>query len=108
MLSLDQLKVLRITQVEWNGVYSLGVTLRDGQYCGVGKPESISMITHSHKFNPAKKITRIESIIHFNEYCIVQINFYSGEERLVAVGETDDWVKEYGKRRAIFKIDKDE
>ena len=36
---------------------------------------------------------------------IQQINFYHHEERLVTVGNSDDWyVMEYGGRREIFEI----
>ena len=38
----------------------------------------------------------------------MQINFFSGEERLVVVGWDDDWVKNYGGRRELFAIADDE
>ena len=49
--------------------------------------------TNKHIFDPAKKITKIETIIVHTEWDIMQINFYHHEERLVAVGLDDVWVK---------------
>jgi hypothetical protein len=40
---------------------------------------------------------------------ILRINFYSGQETLVKVGdEDDDYVKKYGRRVEIFEIAADE
>ncbi len=63
----------------------------------------------SHTFDPNKKITKVECIIHKDEDCIIRMNFYSGQERLVQVLESDDWfVKQYGKRVESFEIAYDE
>jgi hypothetical protein len=46
--------------------------------------------------------------MHKNEHNINQINFFHHQERLVAVGENDDYVKKYCKRREVFDIADDE
>ncbi len=44
-----------------------------------------------------------------NEITILQMNFYSGQETLVQVGQGDDWyVKKYGGRVEVFEIAADE
>jgi hypothetical protein len=47
-------------------------------------------------------------IIRKFELGILQINFYSGLERLVGVGETDSWVGDFGGRIETFEIAEDE
>ena len=85
--TLEQLRQLTVTQVMWNNfLESFGLTLSDGKNCEAGK---LRTLTNSHTFDPAKKITAIETIIKKSEYEIAQINFYHNEERLVAVGRSD-------------------
>ena len=62
----------------------------------------------SHILDPAKKITRIETIINIYENGIIEINFYHLQQRLVAVGATDWYVNEFGGRREVFSIGEDE
>ena len=47
-------------------------------------------------------------IINNEEVCIMRINFYSGEETLVRLGDRDDWIKEYGGRVESFEMAADE
>ena len=46
--------------------------------------------------------------MHMYEHSIDQINFYSGEEKLVRVGSDDEEVKELGGRVESFDIADDE
>ncbi len=62
----------------------------------------------SHTFDPNKKITKVEVIIHKDEDYIIRINFYSGTETLVQVGYNDADVKEEGGRMETFEIAADE
>ena len=62
----------------------------------------------SQVVDPAKKISSIEVIINRYEDRIIQINFYHHQERLVTVGKSDGWVKEYGQRKEMFYIADDE
>ena len=66
-------------------------------------------------FDPAKKITTVECVINGSKDfspAIIRINFYSGEELLVAVGADTDWVNNrlYSRKakREIFTIADDE
>ena len=47
-------------------------------------------------------------IINRSEAYICQINFYSGQETLLQVGEVDDVVKNHGGRVEVFEIAADE
>ena len=58
----------------------------------------------SHTFDPAKKITRVETIFSsWDANRLEQINFYSKKERLVRAGD----MRDYGKGE-FFKIAKRE
>ena len=46
----------------------------------------------------------MEVIINKNENYVIQTNFYHDEERLVMVGYSDDFVKNYGGRSEVFEI----
>ncbi len=82
------------------------MTLSNGESCEAG---SYWEDEKSHTFDQNKKITKVECIIHGNEGWIIGMNFYSGQERLVKVGEDDDWyVEENGGRVEIFEIAADE
>ena len=48
------------------------------------------------------------TIVHKNEYNIIQTNFYHHQKRLVAVGEDDFYVKEWGARVEVFLIGEEE
>ena len=100
----QELKNLIITQVHWDKNCSLGLTLNDDKSCKAGTV----VCNNSHTFDPTKKITRVEVIIEKFERSIVQINFFSGEERLVAVGLFDDYDKSWGGRRETFEMAADE
>jgi len=72
---------------DFNNFCSIGFNLNDGQSCKfVNDP-----FEHSHTFDSAKKITRIEVMINKSENAIRRISFYSGEENLVHVS-ADDWL----------------
>ena len=47
-------------------------------------------------------------IIDRDESYILRINFYSGQETLVKVGNNDDYVKYFGGRVEIFEISGEE
>ncbi len=47
-------------------------------------------------------------IINKREFNIIRMNFYSGQETLVKVGDDDDYVKYFGGRVEIFEIAADE
>lgn len=78
--------------------------LSDGESCKAGTKFEF---THSHTFNKNKKISKVDVIINKGEDLILQINFYSGEERLVLVGCSDDWVS-LDDRVETFEISADE
>ncbi len=93
---------LHLKTVEWFSNSTLGFTLSNGES---GKAGSKHKVNRSYTFEPNKKITRVEVIIHDNENDIIRINFYSGQETLVKVGwSNDDAVKKYGERRESFEI----
>ena len=103
--SLQELRDLTITQVQWQSNATLGFTLNDGQTCKAGSYD----FDKSYTVDPDKNITSIQVIIKKNESGIVQINFYSGEERLVKVGcDDDDYVEEDERRKETFEIAADE
>ena len=95
-MSARQLGTLTITQVKWrqNSLKLISFTLSDGQTCTAGTfyvnnyGETIpdDKLDQSHTFDPAKKITKIETIIFKAESLLMQINFYHYEERLVQMG----------------------
>ena len=63
--SLEELLSLTIAEVSWNPLVTLGVRLTDGQLCSIG-------------YDPSKKITKVQHIIHKREITILQINFFCG------------------------------
>ena len=85
--TLEEIRDLRISQVQWYANRTLGITLSDNQFCKTGTYRDIK---DSHFFDPTKKITKIECIIDNNEDWIIRTNFYSGKERLVAMGQVDE------------------
>ena len=70
--SLEELKNLTITQVKLHGMSTLGFTLNDGQSCLV-EFRRLNEFTnnHNHTFDPAKKITSIETVIDKSEAMIM-------------------------------------
>ena len=108
--SLEEIRKLRITQVQWFGyVVTLKITISDGQTCKAGAPTV--NFDKSHKFNPSKKITKVECIIKKCEDWIIQINFFSGKQKLVNVGYSDyDVARMIGVvgRKEVFEIADDE
>ena len=76
--------------------------MSDGQSCKVGTTYDFN---NNYIFDPAKKITRIECIVHKSECEIMQMNFYHHQQRLVAVGCDDYDVKKYGGRVEVFEIE---
>ena len=107
--SVQELRKLRITKVEWHSIRTLQFTLSDGQSCKTDTSEFTSEMTDSHIFDPTKKITRVEVNIHKSEFQILQINFYFNEELLVTVGGIGHLFVSYGgRRREVFSIAEDE
>ena len=104
-MSLQELGNLAITQVQWNSIETLGFTLNDGKTCRAGKTKNFN---YTHNFKQSKKITKIITTIGENEGYIIQINFFSGEERLCSVGMGDDYAKRNGGRVVTFEIAADE
>ncbi len=97
---------LSINKVEWFDIETLSFTLSNGESCTAG---SRYKVNKSHTFDPNKKITKVECIINKSTQYIMRINFYTGQKRLVLVGnDYDDYVKEYGGRIEIFEIADDE
>jgi hypothetical protein len=103
---------------------TLVLTLSNGETCVAG---TIFAVDKSHAFEPNKNIAKIEVVIHSDEEWIIrinrgdrlnipqnyssslalytyQINFYSGQERLVKVGGYNDVfdVKTWGGRVETF------
>ena len=105
IMSLQELRNLAITQVQWYGVNSLGFTLSDGKTCKAGTSYDFAK---SHVFDKSKKITKIVIIVENSESLIDQIKFFSGEEVLCTVGYDDDFVQHYGGRVESFEIAADE
>ncbi len=87
------------------GVLTLEITLSNGESCTAGSKYKVNK---SHTFDPNKKITKVECIINKNEFFIIRMNFYSGQETLLQVGMNDDYVKYFGGRVEIFEIAADE
>jgi hypothetical protein len=78
---------LALKKIEWdNDLVELAFTLSNGESCTSGLEE----VNHTYSFDPNKKITKVDVIITKSETSIIRINFYSGQERLVKVGENDD------------------
>ena len=103
--NMQDLQNLTITQVQWKSNSTIGFTLNDGQNCKVGRRD----FSRSHTFDPAKKITRVETLIHKDEDVIIQIYFYHHQQKLVQVGwENDGYVKRDGGRIEVFEIADDE
>jgi len=102
---LINLTNLTIKSVEWCGTHFVRFTLSNGDYCTSG---SSLKVNKSHTFDQNKKITKVEVIINKGELYIMQINFYSGQETLVKVGDNDAWVKKFCGRVEIFEIAADE
>ncbi len=90
----------------FSSIFTLEITLSNGESCTAG---STYKVNSSHTFDQNKKITKVECIIYQNEYAILQINFYSGQETLAKVGMDDqDYIKQYGGRVESFEIAPDE
>ena len=62
----------------------------------------------SFTFDPVKKITQIETIIDYDEFNILRINFFSGSEPLYKLGKSDWDVERNAGRRVFFEIAPDE
>ena len=106
--SIEDLRKLKITKVQWYSTFTIGFTLNDQQFVKAGTEYNFEK---SFIFDPSKKITRIETIIEENELSILQINFYSNQERLVTVGISDDGNKKYNYKAGrveVFTISADE
>ncbi len=101
-----ELKSLRLKKVFWQGCCQFGLSLFNGDSCRAG---SNFKSNKRHTFHRNKKITKVEVIIGYLEIVIKQMNFYSGQEKLVQVGSLDDkQVKEFGVRVETFEIAADE
>ena len=112
--SLADLKLLKITQVQWNWKGSIEDTslkrgsiyfhLSDGNYCKSGKED----FDESYVFDDQKKITKVVCYIDKDEHFIGQINFFSDKERIIYIGKCDDEVKEFCRRKEEIDIADDE
>lgn len=103
--TLEELRKLTFKEVQWNYGKKLGFILSDDQKCILGT----NKLDKTHKFNQEKKITKVEVIMSKDEVNIIRTNFYSGRERLVAVGPySDHGVAAFGGRVEKFEIAKDE
>jgi hypothetical protein len=93
--------------VQWNSSYvsTLGITINNGESVKSGSTYNFKT---SHTFDQSEKITRIVTTIAKNEWLIMQINFFSGEELLCTMGERDYWAKRNGGRVVTFEIAADE
>ena len=92
--SLQQLIDLRITQIWWFGDWSLGFILSDGQSYKANKFDNAQK---RYTFDQTKKITRVEVIIMKDNGYMIRINFISGTETIVKIGDfTDADVVLYG------------
>jgi hypothetical protein len=60
---------------------TLAFTFSDAQRCEAGQWP----LTLFYVFDPARKITRIECVMDWDENVILQIHFYHNAERLVVV-----------------------
>jgi hypothetical protein len=87
------------------GLFTLEITLSNGESCTAG---SYCKVNKSHTFDQNKKITKVECIMNVTEWSIIRMNFYSGDELLVKVGEDYDSVKRWGSRVESFEIAADE
>ena len=58
-----------MAELKWNSFYikSIGFTLSDGNNFQAGSAE----FTNCHKFDPTKKITRVETVINHHESAII-------------------------------------
>jgi len=65
--SLEELLSLTIAEVSWNPLVTLGFRLTDGQFCSIG----YDPVDNMHKFDPSKKITKVQHIIHKREITIL-------------------------------------
>ena len=83
---------------------TFGLILNNGQTCSAGT----SVCDKSYIFDPSKKITKIVCIDRNDEVHIAQINFFSGEDRLVAVGTDDENAKQFCEKVEVFEIADDE
>ena len=102
-----ELRNLTVTQIKWSKPDALSLTLSDDQSCEARS--RFGGFTDSHTFDRAKNITQVKVIIHKDEKWIIKIKFFSGEEKLVAVGYTDDaYVAKISGRVETFEIAVDE
>ncbi len=86
----------------YNGTFSLS----NGESCAF--KFDVPHKNEHYTFKPNKKITKVEVFIIRAEDILFQINFYSGQERLVRMGAPDSLVKICCDRREFFEIDADE
>ena len=106
-MSLQKIRNLAITKVQWNCNYTLGFTLSDGKTCRAGTSFDFN---RRYVFKQSKKITKIETTIDKDEQAIEQIKFYSHKEVLCEVGHDDDsyTMKNCAGRVVAFEITDDE
>ncbi len=65
---MEDIRNLFITEVQWNGVLTFGLTLNNGESCKAGTKLDFDS---SHSFDPAKKISKVETIIENDEDTIL-------------------------------------
>ena len=105
--NVSELRNLTVTQIKWSKPDALSLTLSDDQSCEARR--RFGGFTDSHTFDPAKKITKIEVIIHKYDSDILSIDFYHYHQALVSVKYSDDWyIEDYRGRVEVFNIADDE
>ena len=93
--SIQELSKLAFEKVQWEDYLFLtfGITLNNGESVKSGTDVEFNT---SHTLDQSKNITKIVTTVGKREEYILQINFFSGEERLCTLGSSDENVKKYG------------
>ena len=84
--TLETVRMLKITQIQWNDFASIGFTLSDGSFCKAGNKE----FNQSHTFSAGDRITSVSVVMARYDRDIFQINFYCGNYKIVQIGKPDD------------------
>ena len=102
--NVKELRTLKIKNVWCIGTKKIGFTLSDGQ----PSKQGIIPKCFGHSFDPAKKITRVECFIDTDEESFDKISFYSEQQRLYTIGDSEDEEKLNDNRKEVFDIADDE
>ena len=106
-----ELRGLTISTAFWNlwGNEKYAIfKLNDGQFCQINYQDDISKFEPN--FDQTKKITKIDSVMRFDDYRIIQMNFYHQQQKLFSLGMYDDYYESEGGagRVEVFEIADDE